>query len=228
MKQFFVLLRQSKSFPQRWAQGKPLMWNLLQDNAFSHQMSWLLTAFLGSALLHDCHPQPSKPVLCSESTAYAAKPRCSSTLHDNAQQNCMTVAVSRGLMRAQQERQVWVTSLCPSSLRDAADNSWQGQPQRVTHCCVATWASVAYRVDPGHPCQQPFHPGRGCTWLCGAKSRQACSEGIQGPHSTVLTVLYYSMSNNICGERRAVLSSVLRVLLTKQMVSFVLKEMRIY
>ena len=67
------------------------MWNLLQDNAFSHQMSWLLTAILGSALLHNCHPQPSKPALCSKGTAHVPNPpqqrtarRCSADLRDSS------------------------------------------------------------------------------------------------------------------------------------------------
>lgn len=48
---------------------------------------------------------------------------CSGTLRNDAQQNCVTVAVSRDLVRAQQERQVWVTSLRSSTLHNAADNS---------------------------------------------------------------------------------------------------------
>lgn len=48
---------------------------------------------------------------------------CSSTLRDDAQQNCVTVAVSSSLVKAQQERQVWVTSLHSSTLGNAADDN---------------------------------------------------------------------------------------------------------
>lgn len=128
MKQSFVLLWQSKSFPQEWAEGKPLMQKLLQDNVVSYKMSLLLMAILGSTLVHNCYPQPSRPTLLSKWTAQAAKPRCSSMLPDNAQQNCVTVVMGSGQVRAQQKRQVWVTSLCLSTLHNAADSSRWAEP----------------------------------------------------------------------------------------------------
>lgn len=109
---------------------KLLIWNLLQDNAFSHQIPLLLIPFLGSNLLHDCYPQPWKAVLCSKWAACADRHHSHGLLCAGAQQSCMTGAGSSGVARARREGRTGVTSLRSPALHNAADKSWQGLVQR--------------------------------------------------------------------------------------------------
>lgn len=101
--------------------AKPWMWNPLQGNAFSHQMSWLLTAVLDTALRRYCHPQPSKLAVCSETTAHTAKPHCRRTL--------------------------WRCSAKPC---DSSREQWSGEGTRgwasLGHSlCSSTWGAAGYR-----------------------------------------------------------------------------------
>lgn len=186
------------------------MWNLHQDNAFSQQMSWIFIPFLGSTPLHACHPQPLKPALCNEWTAYAAKPMqrhaaqwCSAKLCDSSREqgfgegpagkagvgHFSLLPFTMLLMTPDRGRHAgWPTDglLC-------SHLSQHGIPRRFRASASAT-VSARYRIHLAlwHYEQADLFRGH-----------------LRAIHSIFFTVLFYSMSNNICGERRAVLSSVL-------------------
>lgn len=150
------------------------MWNHLQDNGFFSpypltfytlfglQSTWWLppSASNGSALQRAGCP-------CS-----TCLPRC-----------CEAGA---GSSEGMEEGRIGVTSLRSPPLHSAADQSWQGPAQRGP---TAVQPPEPAR-HAGHPCQTALRPGKGCTSLCGAKSRLTLALGTWG-HTQQPSLRYF-------------------------------------